>query len=424
MKGQLRNGCRVQSKLAIMGFRMVEETMNSPKVQRIKDALEAWLDDKNWSFDQLRRWLKGYELPAVGYDREPYFWIIMGVAQSQTARREMAKRISAFLNAEPYHSLFEGDNNDLFYNLFHVSAAIGDKHILGEPLSRVFDYLALDKNRLEAILNIGPYNLCNAFREALIANQTDTRYRRIWIDGLNGYHEVSFCRGDSYSHFRGILYMSDNDRPLVGDIGWGLKKLCHHLEPEDRRIEKLWGLIQRVKEVWPYSKFSYDWNAVLRFQAMHHNWPDWAMIELYELSGSEVQRASGDKEVHFQLLDEMLSLSFDKLRKAVPQNSPTEVPAQIEISDYTVTFLSSIEPTLESLLLHSPNKTYLGLKKVFQDMLTFPRDFLVSKGRIELAQAIQELKIEILTDVQPDEKKDIAKTGLTRAAARAGLPTL
>jgi hypothetical protein len=262
---------------------MSEETpiTESPQIKKIRQGLESWLNKVDWTFTELRRWLKGYELPAVGYDKEPYSWILYGFPQSEHYYREMASRIALFLQQEkPYQNLSDDYDDRLLYNLFHLSAGLGRKHELGAPLTDIFAYLATGKERRQEFFSTDKrYNLNNAFREALITNQTGNAFRDIWVEGLEG-RQKSFLLGDVYSHFRGILYLSERNQPLIDEIGRALKKMADHLEPEKRRHEKFRRLLERVKEVWPPESVAHDWDQVLLALSKRYQWQDWATVRL------------------------------------------------------------------------------------------------------------------------------------------------
>ena len=174
---------------------MSEQTLlaESPKIRKIRQGLETWLNNDGWTFNDLRRWLKGYELPAVGYDKEPYSWILYGFPKLERYYREMANRIAKFLQHEkPYKTPSDDYDDQLFYNLFHLSAGIGREKELGGALSEVFFYFAGNENVCQKFFSKDKrYNLNNAFREALIINQTDTTFRDIWVKGLEN-QKVSF----------------------------------------------------------------------------------------------------------------------------------------------------------------------------------------------------------------------------------------
>ena len=151
---------------------MSEETqiIESPKIKKIRQDLETWLNKETWSFDELRRWLKGYELPAVGYDEEPYTWILYSFPESKNYRQEMAKRIADFLGKKPYLKGSDKKDDKLFYNLFYLSAGLDCKNELGKPLSDIFKFFQENGNKRDEFFfsKNSQYYLINAFREALI----------------------------------------------------------------------------------------------------------------------------------------------------------------------------------------------------------------------------------------------------------------
>ena len=256
-----------------------------PTINEIRQSLEYWLNKDQWTFQELRRWLKGSELPSLGYESEPYVWILRSLPEAASYRHELANRIAKFLEQSPVHAIPNQEYNDsFFYNLLHVSAGLGCRDLLGKQLSEIFYFFASHKDQQEDFFSPSkPYNLNNAFREALITNQVDSSFRDIWRAGLEG-QQASFLLGDVYSCFRGILYLSDDNQPATKDIGWALGKMAQYLEPERERHQKFRRLLERVKEVWPQETVNEEWDRVLMLESMVNNWSDWATIRLNKLA--------------------------------------------------------------------------------------------------------------------------------------------
>src|ERR1051326_8512180 len=113
--------------------------LEPPSIIQVRQDLESWLNKDQWTFQELRRWLKGYELPSLGYESEPYVWILRSLPKSAIYRQKLANRIAKFLEQTQAHATPSQDYNDsFFYNLLHVCAGLGCKKELGKQLSKLF----------------------------------------------------------------------------------------------------------------------------------------------------------------------------------------------------------------------------------------------------------------------------------------------
>jgi hypothetical protein len=399
---------------------MSEETRQteSPKIKKIRERLEGWLGNDDWTFDGLRRWLKGYELPAVGYDKEPYSWLLYGFPEPEYYRREMASRIARFLQDERPHQKSSSDYDDrLFYNLFHLSAGLGCRRELSVPLYDLYDYFARnDDSRRVFFSNEKQYNLNNAFREALITNQIDATFRDIWVGGLEG-QQVSFLLGDAYSHFRGILYLSEGGQPCVDDIGWGLKRMAEYVEPEKQRHEKFRHLLERVKEVWSPEKFALNWDELLLLQAKKYEWQDWAAVRLEKFVVPTERPVDGLNHVHIWAgyLPFLNELNIPSLVVSVEN-----IFSEILIPQETSALLHDKFSECEATRYYAPFRNYEGVAQATQEVLYM--SLLDDENADE--RALKEIRIDTFTLVteKPEEregKQQEAKRALA-ATADAG----
>lgn len=392
----------------------VQQT-ESPKIRKIREKLEGWLGNADWTFDGLRRWLKGYELPAIGYDKEPYSWILYGFPEPEHYRREMASRIARFLQDEKPHQKPSNDYDDrLFYNLFHLSAGLGCRRELGDPLYELYDYFARDDDRRRAFFsNEKQYNLNNAFREALITNQTDTTFRKIWIEGLEG-RQISFLLGDVYSHFRGILYLSEGGQPCVDDIGRSLKRMAEYIEPEKQRHEKFRRLLERVKEVWAPEDFALNWDELLLLQAKKCGWQDWAAVRLEKFVVPTERAVDGLKRVHIWV-GYLPFLSGLNIHSRVV--SVNNIFSEILIPHETSPLLHDKFSECEAMRYHAPFRNYESVAQATTEVLYMK---LLDDENAD-QRVLKEIRIKTFTlaTAKPEEregKQREAKRALTATA--------
>lgn len=361
---------------------------------RIRHDLEAWLDKSEWTFDELRRWLKGYELPAVGYDREAYWWIVSSLSRADHYDEKMASRLAFFLEStKPYQESSEDkEDSRLFYNLFSLAAGLGCKHQLGNALRDMFNWFATQEDsQKEFFGGSEQYNLNNAFREALITNQTDMTLRDVWRRGLEGNSEV-FPLGDVYSHFRGIVHLNNEGQPAIEDIGWALGRMTDYLESETDRHRKFRRCLEKVKEVWS-TDATLRWDKILFIQAMNNGWREWAIVELPSLAVRTSAVSVGREgfliwEIYLPFLRQ-LKVPFEVIRNA---GILYEICASAEAS----LFLIKTAPTVEQIRLCSPFRKYKSILGVANQGFMDLELYFISSREPEFASAVDNGRRTIL----------------------------
>jgi hypothetical protein len=366
---------------------------NSPQVEKIRVELTTWLEEDDWTLADLPRWVKGFNLPALGYDREPYYWLLHALSGSRSHRCVMAARIARFLSDHMHlpHSGLLDDN--FYYNLFHLSAGLDCPGELAASLANVFNYfLANEKARAEIFDLRTNYNLNNAFREALITNQSNSSYLDIWKDVVNGADSL-FPQSDLFAGFRGIVYATQAEQPCIDDIGLALKGLSDYLESDKARHVKFRRLLSFVRDIWPTNRWGGDWDQVFFRQAMSLEWPDWAAMELNNLAipghrVSTTRRTYLIWEIYLPFLEE-LKLEPTMLRRV-------GVLLEIEASEESTLFLQKASPTVEQIRLRSPFRSYKSILGVANHGFVELELFFDSKHEVRLASAISQARRTIL----------------------------
>lgn len=391
-----------------------------PRIIELRTRLETWLDKKAWDFDELRQMLKGYSLPSLGRDEEPYSWVLRGLEDlNNSFTQEMAKRISCFLKEiKPNQYIQERDDKKFLYNLFNICAGLRCKTELAEPLKKVFLYFQAERNE-EEINEIFAdkrfYDIEGAFREALIVNQVDKTYMPVWKSILENRMEF-LSTPNAFNGFRGVLFISDNNKPAVDEIGWALGKMAEYLfEIDDKkRHEKFRRLLERVKEVWSPDKFLHDWDEILFRQAIKHEWQDWAIVRLNKLVMpigevvNETQRFF-IWEIYLPFLEE-LKIDFRII-------SRQEILLEIEASQEAALFLEKTSEKIEINRKHSSNKSYEGVKLTSNEAFNKWVDELKLDGNMETAKAIERARFRVLTSKLPASQQQTATETLAKAAA-------
>lgn len=139
----------------------------------IRQNLFGWLDEKDWTTQELIDWCIGRKLLEIlntGCDDEPYGLIVKALEDGVERNRkrllkdELARRIAKLLNEGPdiigpCESQIR--NDQLLYNLISLAACVKRSRILGWPLAKMrirwnlsrrnYLGLSLDKCLLRAI---------------------------------------------------------------------------------------------------------------------------------------------------------------------------------------------------------------------------------------------------------------------------------
>lgn len=363
------------------------EHVESLRVENIKHDLEAWLAAKVWSPSDLRDWLKGYKF--FTYGDEPYLWLFKCLPKSSKYLPEMSRRIAEFLNEQaPYKTSNSNEEDDekFFYNLFNLSAGLGYRNGLGTALEHVFNYFNEHADEREKFFSQGKwYNLNNAFREALINNQTDNTLKKVWRDGLKR-KQSSFLLGNMYSSFRGLLYMpggENSKKPDFHEIGWALKRMADYLKNQKTGHLKFRRLLERIKEVWPhYSK----WDETLLQLAIQHDWPDWAIVQLDKLVLPIEKKYSRQK--HY-IVWEAYQPFLEELKVYPTNTNKAGILLEIPPSSEAIDFLTKTVPTVEGRRLRSPDSHYRSILGVANQGFIELQSSLDSPGNRKLAGIIE-----------------------------------
>jgi hypothetical protein len=397
---------------------------NPPRIIKLRTKLETALQQESWfnqetsNFDDLRKLLKGYSLPSFGRDEEPYSWILRGLEDldfSLTWR--MAEGIASFLkNVKPNQYILDSDDNKFLYNLFNICAGIRCSELIAEPLEQVFDYFWAEKNKNERNRIFADkrfYDIEGSFREALIANQISKKYLPVWQNILE--QRVEFLSTQNpFNGFRGILFISENNQPLVNEIGWALGKMADYLYrvKDKKRHEKFPHLIKRVKEIWNSDK--YNWDELLFRQAMDKKWQDWATVRLDKLLIPLAEPTNGLQ--HYFIWEIYLPF-LEELKTEFRIISREGILLEIEASEQAVLFLEKISLKVENNRKGSSNRTYEGVKLASNEAFKELVRELKLNEKLETAKAIDRARFRVLTSKLPVSQQQTATEALVMVAA-------
>jgi hypothetical protein len=249
------------------------ETINDEHSLRVRSSLGSWLNQQKWELQELIDWLQGYMLPPVGYDEEPFVWMLRGLILTDDrykAESEMAVRLAKFIESAPESTQLGNRPDQVLYNCFMLCAGLSYPKILGRPLYTVYERRSVKGEWLGVELR-------DALQLALVTNQIDTRLQPVWEDMLNGRTD-DFLPGDEYDGFNGIIFMPSSKaglgEPALNEIGDALQSMTEHLGLDKERRPIFSSLIKKAVEAYPGRP---SWSVDLIMQANEKQWPAWAV---------------------------------------------------------------------------------------------------------------------------------------------------
>ena len=341
------------------------EQVESPKMLKLRQDLVAWLNSDS-SDELLISWLKGYALPALGYEDAPYDWIMRalnGLPSEINYRIILSQRIADFLEREtPYQNSPTDDR--LLFNIFYLCANLNRKQELASPLEKAFNFFQEHENaREEFFAENNPYNLNASFREALIYNQVSDKYLPFWKEILE-QNQPNILRGNIFSGLLGVLHASQNDQPFFNEIGWALGKMAEYFDQtHDKNGHfKFRQLIERVKKLWD----GYEWDKILLAQTIKHGWQRWATVRLDNLV-IPYHRAT-DVTRHYLIWNAYVPFlkEFDLNIKKITEK---DILSEIEVSDEEAIALESKLYETERIRLRVPYKSYENVAQATREFL-------------------------------------------------------
>lgn len=387
-----------------------------PKIQKLREDLIAWLRAEPWTPEQLTDWLKGYTLPAFGYEDEPYDWILRAFPSDDSAadyKSIFASRIVEFIRSEDFYRQISDDDR-LLFNLFYLCANLNRKEQLARPLENVFDFFQSNEREREAFFNKRKmYNLNAAFREALISNQISGKYLTFWKSILE-QQQPPILRGNIFSGFLGVLFASENGEPLIDEIAWALGKMADYFVQtnDKKRLVKFRNLITRVEEVWN----DFNWGRILFFNSVKYSWQRWATVRLPHLIIPLGYSSNGYFgffiwSVYLPFLKEM-KLNFKEISNE-GIFSRIEVPASV--AETLIAKLSKAERER----LRAPFNDYESVAKAIREYLYMD---LCDEENYFQNKSLTKVRIETyepatLNPAEKEEKQTEAQMALAQAAA-------
>ncbi|MGB7923156.1 MAG: hypothetical protein WCF57_07920 [Pyrinomonadaceae bacterium] len=371
-------------------------------------------------------WLKGYELPPVGHEEEPYVWLLRAFSNSDEAhRQEMARRLADFLHSErPHQRLNEKYDDETLYNLLCLSGGLRCRNQLAEPLFQVYDFFNNNPEGRTLLAKRSRYNLSGALRDALIANQVSPHFQDVWKQMFEGQpHEL--LRGSRFSGAEGILRMpgsaTEPDKPAIEDTGWMLTKMVEYLESEEKRHRTFRRLLERTKEAWPDYP---NWDEDLLRQAIKYQWPEWAILRLDTLVVPLDNWTEGMQ--HYLVWEFYLNY----LQKSTEQRSYRliepfrhKIISEVCLDGLPRYMLNAVYLRVEYARLHGPDSNYRNtrlsadedLKNLREEWEQFKKGWPEADTMDSIFRVLMDGRSETLAASVPKEKQKVAWQRLKEA---------
>jgi hypothetical protein len=215
----------------------------------------------------------------------------------------------------------------------------------------------------------------------------------IWI------READETTRDLYRHFCETVSLTHDGGPMVDEIGAALTALVEHLDAVSPSQQRFRLLITWIKEVWRSKGVETNWDEIFFRQAMKHDWPNWAIVELNSLNIPTGTISNGMTrfliwEIYLPFL-EQLDAVFDVV-------STKGVLLEIDASSEAALFLEKTRFTIEEIRKRSPFRLYRSLLGVANQGFMDLELYFVGEGETRLAAAVNEGRRIILKSLGLD----------------------
>jgi len=206
----------------------------------------------------------------------------------------------------------------------------------------------------------------------------------LWI------READHTIRDLYRNFCDIVSPTGNGDPRVDEIGVALTALIQHLDAVNRPHQTFRQLISWTKE---NKGVNTNWDEIFFRQALKHNWPNWAIVELNSLNILSGVINNGMTqyliwEIYLPFL-EALGVAFDVISKS-------GILLEINASPEAALFLEKTRFTIEEIRNRSPFRRYRSILGVANQGFMDLELYFLAQGETRLAAAVDEGRRMIL----------------------------
>lgn len=210
----------------------------SPRVQAARELLSSWLSQDPPNTATLLQWLQGLDWPLFLEGEEPYLWLLRALPEGWAnveARAPLARQVAVLLDQQPDVHRPGRLPDRALYNLFQLATVLARPQELADSLERAYYRNALAGHDFEGL------DLRIALRGAMIENQLDRRFEKVWMS-LIRQDGQALVPGTEEVGFEGIGNMpasgEELDTPCYEALGAGCDLLAQRLEaqPECRSL--------------------------------------------------------------------------------------------------------------------------------------------------------------------------------------------
>ena len=215
----------------------------------------------------------------------------------------------------------------------------------------------------------------------------------IWL------READDTTQDLYREFCDIVSLTRDGGPGVDEIGVALTALVQHLEAVGRPHQRFRLLIAWIKEVWRSKEVTKNWDEIFFRQAMKHDWPNWAIVELNSLNIPT--GAIGNGMTQF-LIWEIYLPFLEELDAVFDVTARRGILLEINASPEAAVFLEKTRFTIEEIRNRSPFRLYQSLLGVANQGFMDLELYFIAVGETRLAAAVDEGRRTILKSLGLD----------------------
>lgn len=387
---------------------MTNSLLTHDPVFRIAHDLGIWLQAPDWTMADLINWLEGNSLPPVGYDDEPFIWLLRGIMVTDSryeVERELSTRLRLLLSEQPDVNQFGDRPSQVIYNLLMMCAGLSFAEVFADELYEIFERRQLDGNWLGVDLRM-------ALRDALVSNQRDDRMKFIWTGMLEGRRH-DFLPGNEYDGFLGVLHLPDPARPrgepFISEIGRALSQMARFLGDRPDRRSEFYDLVARVHEMYLGRP---SLASELIFEAETNSWPDWALVSLPSLCVPLMEH----KEERFYLLWDVFValLATFKVEFSVKRELCHGRIFLVKLQQKHSNLLDEFAPLIERRRLEMPLASYSAVLGGISDILSEVQVVLEERDR-KAARAYAATRAEIKPVIEWLPRSDNAGSFIAQA---------
>ena len=249
-------------------MRNCEENKSMEFGEPVAEAIDTWIRKTGADARQLVRWCQGLDLPSVGVEEEPRFWIRLGLMHCQDRPNAEFHIVQSIAKIAKCWTGFLKDAKrpeQAGFNLLQLAADLAEPEVLNEPLQDLLRSRKVNGSWRGA-------DVVSALRAAVTVNQNDGTLDNVWRATIRRMPDA-YLGGTPMDGFRGLIHTGTAiERPDRRRIGIGLKEMAATLDYNHQKRPLFRECINEVEATYPK-----EWASDLLDEAHRTGWPKWAV---------------------------------------------------------------------------------------------------------------------------------------------------